>query len=112
VAVDELSRTFTALSDPTRRAILTRLAEGEATVNEIAEQFPITLQAVSRHLKVLATAGLIKRGQHAQWRPCSLRAEPLQQANDWLEQYRQFWESSFDALSDHLRAIQKGKTHE
>jgi DNA-binding transcriptional ArsR family regulator len=108
VAVDELSRTFTALGDPTRRAILAQLAAGEATVNELAEQFPITLQAVSRHLKVLEAAGLITRGRTAQWRPCRLRAEPLHDVTDWLERYRQFWESSFDQLADHIRDLQKG----
>jgi DNA-binding transcriptional ArsR family regulator len=108
MAVDELSKTFMALGDPTRRAILTRLADGEATVNELAEQFPVTLQAVSKHLKVLEGAGLITRGRTAQWRPCRLRAEPLENANGWLEHYRQFWESSFDALTDHIRLMQKG----
>jgi DNA-binding transcriptional ArsR family regulator len=112
VAVDELSRTFTALGDPTRRAILAQLAVGEATVNQLAGQFPITLQAVSRHLKVLEAAGLITRGRTAQWRPCRLRAEPLQDATDWLERYRQFWESSFEQLADHLRDLQKGKNHD
>jgi DNA-binding transcriptional ArsR family regulator len=109
VAADELSRTFTALADPTRRAILAHLAAGEATVNELAGQFPITLQAVSRHLKVLEAAGLITRGRNAQWRPCRLRAEPLHDATDWLERYRQFWERSFDQLADHIRDLQKGK---
>jgi DNA-binding transcriptional ArsR family regulator len=112
MAVDELSRTFTALSDPTRRAILTRLADGEATVNELAQEFPVTLQAVSKQLKVLEAAGLITRGRTAQWRPCRLRADPLEAANDWLERYRQFWESSFDALSAHIQQLQKGKSND
>jgi DNA-binding transcriptional ArsR family regulator len=112
MAVDELSRTFTALSDPTRRAILTRLADGEATVNELAEEFPVTLQAVSKQLKVLEAAGLITRGRTAQWRPCRLRADPLEAANDWLERYRQFWESSFDALSAHIQQLQKGTSND
>lgn len=112
MTVDELSRTFTALADPTRRAILARLAGGEATVNELAGQFPISLQAVSKHLKALEAAGLITRGRTAQWRPCRLRAAPLEAATGWLERYRQFWESSFELLSDHLREIQKGEGHE
>jgi DNA-binding transcriptional ArsR family regulator len=112
MAVDALSRTFTALADPTRRAILTRLADGEATVNELAEDFPVTLQAVSKQLKVLEAAGLITRGRTAQWRPCRLRADPLEAANDWLERYRQFWESSFDALSTHIQQLQKGQENE
>jgi DNA-binding transcriptional ArsR family regulator len=112
MAVDELSKTFLALGDPTRRAILAHLAGGEATVNELAEQFPISLQAVSKHLKVLETAGLITRGRTAQWRPCRLRAAPLEDVTDWLERYRTFWEDSFDALSSHLKDIQKGKNHD
>jgi DNA-binding transcriptional ArsR family regulator len=108
VAVDELSSTFSALADPTRRAILARLAEGEATVNELAEPFPITLQAVSKHLKVLERAGLIARGRSAQLRPSRLQADALRQAADWLAGYRGFWEGSFDRLDEHLRAIQRG----
>jgi DNA-binding transcriptional ArsR family regulator len=88
------------------------LAAGEATVNELAEQFPITLQAVSRHLKVLEAAGLITRGRTAQWRPCRLRAGPLHDATDWLERYRKFWESSFDQLAEHIRDLKKGKDHD
>jgi DNA-binding transcriptional ArsR family regulator len=106
MAVDVLSETFSALADPTRRAILARLALGEATVNELAAPFPVTLQAVSKHLKVLERAGLITRGKDAQWRPCRLRAAPLGDITHWLEDYRQFWEQSFDRLDEHLRQIQ------
>ena|SRR5690242_8458406 len=106
--MDQLSLTFAALADPTRRALLARLADGEATVNELAEPFPMTLQAISKHLKVLENAGLISRGRNAQWRPCQLRAAPLADANDWLEHYRRFWETSFDRLTTHLQQIQKG----
>ena len=91
---DELDRTFAALADPTRRAILARLAEGEATVNMVARPFEMSLQAVSRHLKVLERAGLISRGRDAQWRPRTLRADPLKEAAAWLEDYRGFWEQS------------------
>src|SRR5437667_1741974 len=108
VAVDQLSSTFAALADPTRRAILERLADGEATVNELAEPFPMSLQAVSKHLKVLERAGLITRGRTAQWRPSRLHGGPLKGAADWLEHYRAFWEDSFDNLDDHLNVIQKG----
>jgi DNA-binding transcriptional ArsR family regulator len=106
MAVDELTETFAALADPTRRAILTRLADGEATVNELAEPFPITLQAVSKHLKVLERAGLISRAQDAQRRPRRLEAAPLAEANEWLERYRQFWEDSYgrlDALLEEMK---------
>jgi DNA-binding transcriptional ArsR family regulator len=103
VAVDELSRTFAALADPTRRAILGRLAQGEATVNELAQPFPMTVQAVSQHLQVLERAGLITRGRTAQLRPSRLHAEPLKDAVEWLEKYRRFWESSFDRLEARLR---------
>ena len=109
MAVDQLSSTFAALADPTRRAILARLANGEATVNQLAEPFPITLQAISKHLKVLERAGLIKRGRTAQWRPCRLEARPLGDAAQWIEPYRQFWEGSFDRLDQHLRQIQRGR---
>src|SRR3954469_4272183 len=108
MTVDQLSTTFGALADPTRRAILARLADGEATVNELADPFPVSVQAVSKHLKVLERAGLITRGRTAQWRPCRLRAAPLGDATDWLEHYRRFWEASFDRLDDHLREIQEG----
>jgi DNA-binding transcriptional ArsR family regulator len=101
--VDQLSLTFAALADPTRRAILGRLSEGEATVNELAEPFPISVQAVSKHLKVLEQAGLITRGRTAQLRPSRLRGEPLGQAVGWLEKYRRFWEGSFDRLEARLQ---------
>jgi DNA-binding transcriptional ArsR family regulator len=107
MSVDALSKTFAALSDPTRRAILARLAEGEATVNELAAPFDMSLPAVSKHLKVLERAGLITRGRRAQWRPCRLAPEPLEEAADWLEQHRQVWEDRFDRLDDHLREIQR-----
>jgi len=108
MSTDQLSLTFAALADPTRRAILARLAEGEATVNEIAEPFPVSLQAISKHLKVLENAGLITRGRNAQYRPCQLRAAPLEDVTDWLEHYRRFWQTSFDRLTAHLEQIQKG----
>jgi DNA-binding transcriptional ArsR family regulator len=108
VAVDQLSTTFAALADPTRRAILGRLAEGEATVNELAEPFPISVQAVSKHLKVLERAGLITRGRTAQLRPSRLQGEPLRDAAGWLEEYRRFWEGGFDRLDQRLRATEKG----
>ncbi len=103
---DSLSTTFAALADPTRRAILARLATGQATVNELAEPFEITLQAVSRHIKVLEHAGLISRGRDAQFRPCNLEAERLDTAVHWIEQHRQIWQDRFDRLEQHLRNIQ------
>ncbi len=111
MAVDQLSTTFSALADPTRRAILERLAEGEATVNELAEPFPITLQAVSKHLKVLERAGLITRGRTAQLRPSRLHGDALREASDWLAGYRGFWEGTFDRLGEHLHEMQKGAGH-
>ena len=108
MAVDQLSSTFAALADPTRRAILGRLAKGEATVNELAEPFPISVQAVSKHLKVLERAGLITRGRTAQLRPSRLQGAPLKDAVDWLERYRRFWEGSFDSLEARLRTTEKG----
>jgi DNA-binding transcriptional ArsR family regulator len=102
LAVDQLSTTFAALADPTRRAILARLAEGEATVNQLAEPFPITVQAVSKHLKVLERAGLIARGRSAQLRPSRLQGAALKDAADWLDGYRGFWERRFDRLEGHL----------
>ena len=102
-AVDELSVTFAALADPTRRAILNRLAVGEATVNELAEPFPITVQAVSKHLGVLERAGLIERGRTAQLRPSRLRGAPLKEAAEWLERYGRFWDQSFYRLESRLR---------
>jgi DNA-binding transcriptional ArsR family regulator len=104
MTTDQLSATFAALADPTRRAILDRLTEGEATVNELAEPFPITVQAVSRHLKVLERAGLISRGKSAQLRPSRLHGEPLGSAAEWLGGYRRFWEGSFDRLDERLHA--------
>lgn len=104
MATDQLTSTFAALADPTRRAILGRLADGEATVKELAEPFPLSVQAVSHHLKVLEQAGLITRGRTAQLRPSRLRAEPLGHAVEWLEKYRPFWEDSFDSLEARLRA--------
>lgn len=101
-ATDTLSATFAALADPTRRAILQRLATGEATVTQLAEPFPISLPAVSRHLKVLERAGLIHRTREAQWRPCHLNAAPLKASAEWMAQYRQFWEASFDRLERFL----------
>jgi DNA-binding transcriptional ArsR family regulator len=103
---DTLSTTFAALADPTRRAILARLATGEATVNELAEPFEITLQAVSRHLKVLEHAGLISRGRDAQFRPCRLEAAQLDDAIGWIERHKQIWQERFDQLEQHLRTIQ------
>jgi len=102
--IDQLSNTFAALADPTRRAILGRLSEGDATVNELAEPFPITVQAVSQHLKVLERAGLITRGRRAQLRPSRLQGAPLKDAADWLEKYRRFWEGSFAQLEARLGA--------
>jgi DNA-binding transcriptional ArsR family regulator len=106
---DQLSSTFAALSDPTRRSILARLADGEATVTELAEPFAISLPAVSKHLKVLERAGLITRSRQAQRRPCRLEARPLADVAGWLEDYRELWDGSFDRLDDHLRAVQKGQ---
>jgi DNA-binding transcriptional ArsR family regulator len=107
---DELSATFAALADPTRRAILARLADGDATVTELAKPFPVSLPAISRHLKVLEGAGLISRDRSAQFRPSSLRAEPLREATAWMETYREMWESRMDRLDEHLREIQKGRS--
>ncbi len=104
---DRLNTTFAALADPTRRAILARLASGESSVSELAEPFAMSLPAISKHLKVLQRAGLIARGREAQWRPCRLAAGPLKDASDWLEHYRRFWEESFDRLEDYLRELQK-----
>ncbi|WP_304451318.1 metalloregulator ArsR/SmtB family transcription factor [Nocardiopsis sp. YSL2] len=112
MANDPLSLTFAALADPTRRALLARLAEGEATVNELAEPFPISLQAVSRHLKVLERAGLISRGREAQWRPCRLEAEPLEQASVWIGRYREQWEDRFARLDSVIRTIQDDRKKE
>jgi DNA-binding transcriptional ArsR family regulator len=104
---DPLSKTFAALADPTRRAILARLADGEATVNELAEPFDMSLQAVSKHLKVLHGAGLIIQGRDAQYRPCRLEAAPLDGAVEWIDRYRRMWQQRFDQLEQHLRVIQR-----
>lgn len=103
---DRLSQTFAALADPTRRAILARLASGEASVTQLAGPFAMSLPAISKHLKVLERAGLISRGRAAQWRPCKLEAQPLKNAADWLEHYRAFWEQSLDRLEDYLKDLQ------
>lgn len=116
MAQDRLSSTFAALSDPTRRAILARLALGETTVAELAKPFKMSGPAVSKHLKVLERAGLISRGREAQWRPCKLEANALKGVDDWLEHYRRFFEASFDRLDAYLQDVQskarKGKGHE
>jgi DNA-binding transcriptional ArsR family regulator len=104
---DTLSLTFAALADPTRRAMLARLAQGPATVKELAEPFKISLPAISKHLKVLERAGLIERGRGAQWRPAQLHAAPLKEASQWLERYRSNWEESFDRLDEYIRKLQE-----
>ncbi len=104
---DRLNTTFAALADPTRRAILARLASGEASVTELAAPFAMSLPAVSKHLKVLERAGLIARGRKAQWRPCRLEADPLKEVADWVEHYRAFWEQRFDRLEDYLHELQR-----
>lgn len=103
---DPLSATFSALADPTRRAILARLSEGEASVNDLAAPFAMSLPAVSKHLKVLERAGLVTRGRTAQWRPCRIEGAPLKDAMDWMGQYRQFWEQRFDRLDTYLQTLQ------
>ena len=103
---DPLSAAFSALADPTRRAMLARLSMGEATVNELAKPFAMTLPAVSKHLKVLERAGLVSRGRNAQFRPCRLEAGPLKDVAAWMEHYRRFWDDSFDRLDDYLKEIQ------
>ena len=109
---DHLSATFSALADPTRRAILARLASGEVSVTELAEPFEMSLPAVTKHLNVLERAGLIRRGRDAQWRPCRLEARPLREVSDWVEHYRRFWEQSLDRLDDYLKELQsKEKKH-
>ena len=109
---DRLSSTFSALADPTRRAILARLASGEASVTELAEPFAMSLPAISKHLKVLERAGLVARSREAQWRPCRLKVGPLKGAADWLDQYSRFWEQSFDRLEDYLKELRtKEKKH-
>lgn len=104
---DHLSSTFAALADPTRRAILARLARGETSVSELAAPFDMSMPAVSKHLKVLEKAGLIARGRDAQWRPCRLEGARLRAIAEWLDEYREFWEQSFDRLDDYLRQVQK-----
>src|ERR1051326_2856670 len=106
MTIDHLSTTFAALADPTRRAILARLASGETSVTKLAEPFDMSLPAISKHLKVLERCGLIARSRDAQWRPCRLKARPLKEAVDWLEHYRQFWEESLDRLDDYLQELQ------
>jgi DNA-binding transcriptional ArsR family regulator len=103
---DRLSLTFSALADPTRRAILARLSSGETSVTDLARPFDMSLPAITKHLKVLERAGLISRSREAQWRPCKLEAEPLHMASDWMEQYRRFWEERFDRLEDYLATLQ------
>ncbi|KAA3642805.1 MAG: ArsR family transcriptional regulator [Chloroflexi bacterium] len=110
---DRLSQTFAALANTTRRAILARLAEGEATVNELAEPFNMTLPAISKHIKVLERAGLITQGQKAQYRPCTIDAAPLQEVSTWTEQYRHIWEERFDRMDDYINQLnQKEQDHE
>jgi DNA-binding transcriptional ArsR family regulator len=106
---DRLSMTFATLADPTRRAILARLASGEATVNELAKPFALSLPAISKHLKVLERAGLISRGRAAQWRPCRLQARPLKEVAEWVEAYRRFWEESFERLDEYLKELQSAE---
>lgn len=112
MAPDHLSSTFAALADPTRRAILARLASGEVSVTELAKPFDMSMPAISKHLKVLERAGLIARGREAQWRPCRLEAGPLKEVAGWVEHYRRFWEQSFDRLDDYLSELKnKEKKH-
>lgn len=104
---DKLSQTFAALADPTRRAILGKLTGGEASVSELAKPFKMSMPAVTKHLKVLERAGLIERSREAQWRPCKLKAEPLKNVADWVEEYRRFWEQSLERLDDYLKELKK-----
>ena len=112
---DNLSITFSALADPTRRAILAKLSHGEASVTELAKPFEMSMPAVTKHLKVLERSGLITRGKEAQWRPCRLKAKPLKEVVDWVEHYREFWEASLDRLDDYLKTVtakkKRGKYH-
>ncbi|WP_113701309.1 ArsR/SmtB family transcription factor [Nonomuraea lactucae] len=112
MADDQLSLTFAALADPTRRAILARLADGEATVNELAEPFDMSLQAISKHLKVLERAGLISRGRQAQWRPCRLEGAPLADASAWIDRYREIWHDRLGRLDEEIQRIQRHRTEE
>ncbi|HEV3102112.1 MAG TPA: metalloregulator ArsR/SmtB family transcription factor [Candidatus Dormibacteraeota bacterium] len=109
MATDHMSITFAALADPTRRAILARLASGDASVTELAEPFKLSLPGVSKHLKVLQKAGLITQGRKAQWRPCRLEAARLKEVADWVDDYRRFWDESFDRLGEYLEELQKEK---
>jgi DNA-binding transcriptional ArsR family regulator len=112
VQEERLSETFAALANPTRRAILARLAEGAATVNELAEPFAMTLPAISKHIKVLERAGLVTRGQRAQYRPCALDAAPLEEVSTWAEHYRPIWETRFDRMDDYLEQLRTRTTGE
>jgi DNA-binding transcriptional ArsR family regulator len=118
MVTDQLSATFAALADPTRRAILARLSSGQVSVTKLAEPHDMSLPAISKHLSVLERCGLIERGREAQWRPCRLKARPLKQAVDWLEHYRRHWEESLDRLDDYLKKLQttppatKGNIHD
>ena len=107
MTTDKLSQTLFAIADPTRRGLLARLAKGDASVSELAEPYAMSFAAISKHLKVLESAGLISRGREAQWRPCHLEAEPLQFVADWLDDYRRFWERNLDSLGDYLETIQQ-----
>ena len=112
ITVDHLSATFSALADPTRRAMLARLAKGEASVNELAAPFSMSLPAVSKHIKVLEKAGLVTKGRDAQWRPCRIDAEQLKVAMDWIGQYKQFWEERLDRLDTYLLTLQQNPDHD
>ncbi|MBK8569416.1 MAG: helix-turn-helix transcriptional regulator [Nitrosomonadales bacterium] len=112
ITVDHLSATFSALADPTRRAMLARLAKGEASVNELAAPFAMSLPAVSKHIKVLEKAGLVTKGRDAQWRPCRIDAEQLKVAMDWIGQYKQFWEERLDRLDTYLLTLQQNPDHD
>src|SRR6201996_355641 len=109
--VDQLSSTFSALADPTRRAILARLSKRETSVTELADPFRMSMPGISKHLKVLEQAGLIARGREPQWRPCRLKAQPLKDVADWVDHYRSFWEQSLDRLGEYLRELKKEKKH-
>jgi DNA-binding transcriptional ArsR family regulator len=112
MATDTLSLTFSALADPTRRAILARLAQGAATVKELSAPFAMSGPAVSKHLRVLERAGLIARGREAQWRPCRLEAAPLEEVAEWAEHYRRFWDASYERLDDYVRQLQRENDHD
>lgn len=112
MAADQLSITFAALADPTRRAILSRLSKGEASVTELAKPFDLSLPGISKHLKVLQRAGLVRQGRNAQWRPCRLDGARLKDAADWVGEYRQFWDESFERLDEYLATVQKEETND